>query len=314
MRHAHKIETRKTSALKPHPHHLRTHPAKQINVLVNNIKHFGLTSPPLIDENDIILAGVARVTAAQKAGLDEIPVFVRRDLSETQKRTCILADNKIAELAGYDRSALADELQDLASLLAAEGLDFELTGFEPAEIDALFADLVDQPGDIDEMLPTLSQQAITRRGDLWAFKDRHRLLCGDARNSDYPRLMRGEQARMMFADVPYNLDLKKIVGRGRTKYRNFAMASGEMSPTEFTSFLEQTIGLAAENSVDGALGYFCIDWRHQREMLDAGASVFGSDPKALIVWAKTHAGQGSPYRSAHELIYLFKHGEGRHGL
>jgi hypothetical protein len=85
MDHARKIETRKISALKPHPRNVRTHPAKQIRLLVNSVKHFGVTSPPLIDETDIILAGAARVIAAQKAGLDEIPVIVRRGLSEVQK-------------------------------------------------------------------------------------------------------------------------------------------------------------------------------------------------------------------------------------
>jgi hypothetical protein len=90
------------------------------------------------------------------------------------------------------------------------------------------------------------------------------------------------------------------------------MASGEMSPAEFTSFLEETLGPAAAHAVDGGLCYLCIDWRHQREILDAGTAVFGGDPKALVVWAKTNAGQGSLYRSQHELIYVYKHGDGRH--
>lgn len=306
------LEYRKTSSLKPHPRNVRTHPKKQVALLEKSIAEFGFTSPPLIDEAGTILAGTARTIAAQKAGHDVVPVIVLRGLTEAQKRAYVLADNKIAQLAGYDRPALADELVDLTSLLAAEGLDFELTGFEPAELDALMADLVDQTGDIDETLSDLPREIVTRRGDLWLLGSRHRLLCDDARHADYRRLMNGQQARMIFADVPYNLDIRKLVGRGRIKHRNFAMAAGEMSRAEFTAFLEETLRPAAENSADGALCFLCIDWRHQREMLDAGAAVFGADPKALIVWAKTTPGQSSPYRSAHELIYVYKHGGQRH--
>ena len=116
---------------------------------------------------------------------------------------------------------------------------------------------------------------MTRPGDLWVLGKRHRLVCDDARRADYQRLMRGERAGMVFTDLPYNLDLRKVVGRGRIKHGNFAMASGEMSRPEFTTFLEEAIGPASENSFDGALCYFCMDWRHQREILDAGVKVFG---------------------------------------
>ena len=305
-------EVRKLAALKPHSRNVRKHPVGQIRLLVKSIQQFGVTAPPLIDETDTILAGSARVLAAEKAGLDEIPVRVGRDLSPAQKRAYILLDNRSHDLSGYDRPALADELKDLTSLLATEGLDFELTGFEPAEVDALFADLVDQPGDLDETLPELSEDAVSRPGDLWVLGGKHRLLCDDARHADYARLMQGNLAKMIFADVPYNIDVTKAVGRGRTKHRNFVMAAGEMSPVEFTIFLGQTLGLAAKSTANGALCYLCIDWRHQREMLDAGAAVFNSDLKALIVWAKTTPAQGSLYRSQHELIYVYKNGDAPH--
>jgi DNA modification methylase len=306
------LEIRKLPTLKPHPRNVRKHPAKQIDLLVKSFKQFNVTQPPLIDENNVILAGAARVIAARKAGFEEIPVIVRRDLSETQKRIYVLADNRLAELSGYDRPALADELQDLASLLAAEGLDFELTGFEPAKVDSLFADLFDQPGDLDETLPELCEEVVSRPGDLWILDDKHRVLCDDARHADYARLMQGTLAKMIFADVPYNIDITKALGRGRTKHRNFAMAAGEMSSAEYTTFLCETTGLAAKNAADGALCYFCIDWRHQREMLDTGAAVFDNDLKAVVVWAKTTPAQGSLYRSQHEFIYVYKHGPGPH--
>jgi ParB-like chromosome segregation protein Spo0J len=252
------IEYRKISEPKRHPKNVRTHPAKQIHLLVKSIKQFGFTNPILIDEKNVILAGHARLLAAQKADLNEVPVVVLRGLSEAEKRAYVLADNKIAELAGYNRSALSVELQELSSLLGDNGLDLALTGFEPAEIDALFADLVDpetQPGDD---VPPIATAAVSRKGDLWLAGD-NRLLCGDSRNVDYGRLIGRERAAMVFTDPPYNLSIPKAVGRGRTKHRDFAMASGEMPSTVFTEFLVHALTPAAEHSIDGALHYICMD-------------------------------------------------------
>ena len=162
-----------------------------------------------------------------------------RGLSEAKKRAYVLADNKIAELAGYDRPALAAELEELSALLAEEDLDLSLTGFDPAEIDSLFADLVDAESDPADDLPEIATHPVSRKGDLWAFGDRHRLLCDDARAADYARLMPGEQAAMAFTDPPYNVSIPKTFGRGRTKHRNFAMAAGEMSPAALHDLLER---------------------------------------------------------------------------
>lgn len=116
---------------------------------------------------------------------------------------------------------------------------------------------------------------------------------------------------MMFTDPPYNVPVKSIQGRGKTKHREFAQASGEMSPRQFTSFLANTLGHAAKYSADGAIGFVCMDWRHMGEMLEAGSQVYG-ELKNLIVWTKTNAGQGTFYRSQHELIFVFKNGGAPH--
>jgi DNA modification methylase len=120
-----------------------------------------------------------------------------------------------------------------------------------------------------------------------------------------------ERATMVFTDPPYNLQIKSIQGRGKIKHREFAEASGEMSPQQFTSFLADTLGLAAKYSADGAISFVCMDWRHMGEMLEAGSQVYG-DLKNLIVWTKTNAGQGTFYRSQHELIFVFKNGGAPH--
>ena len=304
-------EYRKVSELKPHPKNVRAHPAKQINLLVKSIKQFGFTNPPLIDENDMTLAGHARLLAAEKAGLNEVPVVVLRGLSEAEKRAYVLADNKIAELAGYDRPALVVELQELSSLLGDIGLDLALTGFEPAEIDAIFADLVDPETQLGDDLPQIATAAVSRKGDLWLLGDNHRLLCDDSRNADYGRLIPRERAAMTFTDPPYNVSIPKTVGRGRTKHRNFAMASGEMPSAVFIDFLVDALTHAVKHSIDGALHYICMDWRHMRELLDAGDRIY-SELKNLVVWSKTNPGQGSLYRSQHELIFVYKSGSGPH--
>jgi DNA modification methylase len=302
---------RKPSALKPHPKNVRNHPRRQIRRICASIKQFGFTNPALIDENDVILAGHARVLAAVELELDEIPVVVVRGLSETEKRTYVLADNKIAEMAGYDRLGLSLELQDLSILLAKDGLDFSLTGYDPAEQDALAADLTDPERDPDDDVPTVAAKAISRPGDLWLLGNRHRLTCDDSRKADYGRLMERGRAAMVFADPPYNVSIPKVVGRGRTKHRDFAMASAEMSPADFTNFLVEGLTPAAEYSADGALHYICIDWRHYGELLNAGNQIY-DDLLNVVAWCKTNGGQGSFYRSQHEELFVFRVGPAPH--
>src|SRR5262249_31957463 len=164
--HSQELEPRKIGAIRPHPKNVRTHPRKQIDRLVESIREFGFISPILLDEGSVILAGHARWQAAKEAGLKVVPVIVIRGLSEAKKRAYVLADNKIAELAGYDRPALAVELEELSALLAEEDLDLSLTGFDPAEIDSLFADLVDTETDPTDDPPEIAAEAVTRNSDV----------------------------------------------------------------------------------------------------------------------------------------------------
>ena len=307
-----KNEWRDPNSLKPHSKNVRTHSRQQIRRLARSIRQFGFTAPVIVDEHNVILAGHARVEAAIAEGETQIPVVAIRGLSEAKKRAYVLWDNKSAEMAGYDRAALADELQDLSALLAKDGLDLSLTGFDPGEIDVLMADLVDVEGDRDDKVPPIETKAVSRNGDLWLVGERHRLLCADSRKADYTRLMGpGARAAMLFTDPPYNVNIPQTVGRGRTKHRNFAMASGEMSPTEFTSFLIEVLAPAAEYSADGSPHYICMDWRHFREILEAGDQIYDALLN-VVVWVKTNGGQGSFYRSGHEEIFVFKAGSGPH--
>lgn len=297
--------------LRPNPRNARTHSKKQLRQIANSIDRFGWTYPILIDEAGIILAGHGRFQAAKLLGLNEVPVITVSHLSEAQKRALVLADNKIAENAGWDRQILAAELGELAGLLPEIDLSLDITGFEPAQIDSLMGDLVDREDDPADEVPALAGEAVSRRGDLWALGS-HRLLCGDATNAaDVKTLMGGELAAMVFTDPPYNVRIASIQGRGDIKHREFVAGSGEMSRDQFEKFLADSLGLAAMHSAPGSLHYVCMDWRHMGELLSAGEDVYGS-LKNLVVWAKTNAGQGSFYRSQHELIFVFKSGDAPH--
>jgi DNA modification methylase len=236
-----------------------------------------------------------------------------RGLSEAKKRALLLADNKIAESAGWDRERLAIELPELAELLIAESLDISITGFEPVEIDTLVSDFEESatdPAD-DIQADWLSLAPVSQPGDVWQLGP-HRLLCGDARDPvNLDRLLGDEQAAMAFLDPPYNVKIASVVGRGRTKHSEFAMASGEMSRQEFVGFLSESLGNAATHSCAGAVHYVCIDWRHVGELREAGQQTYG-EMLNLVVWVKSNAGQGSFYRSQHELIGVFRVGDAPH--
>jgi DNA modification methylase len=297
--------------LKPSTRNPRTHAKKQVAQLRNSILQFGFTAPILVDDQDNIIAGHGRYLAATELGLEQVPVIVISGLSDAKKRALALADNKIALNSGWDRELLAAELSQLGAALAADHLDVDITGFEPVEIDALMGDLIDPEADPADQAPQLRATPVSKRGDVWQLGG-HRLGCGDsAADPDLRALMGDQRAAMVFADPPYNVAISSVVGRGKIKHREFDVASGEMSSAQYPTFLARHFGLLAHYAAAGALHYICMDWRHLREVLAAGDTAFGPLVN-LIVWAKTNAGQGSFYRSQHELILLFRSGAGPH--
>ncbi|MCP3409917.1 DNA methyltransferase [Bradyrhizobium sp. CCGB01] len=296
-------------SLKAAKKNARIHSKKQIKQIANSILQFGWTYPILADEDLQVIAGHARREAAQQLGLKQVPVLVMRDLSDAAKRALALADNKIPANAGWDRKLLAEELGELASLLPECNLSLDITGFEPAEIDGLMVDFGDH--DVGDPACRLAEQPTSRRGELWQAGG-HRVLCGDACDqADWAVLVGQDLAAMVIADPPYNLRIGTTLGRGKIKHREFQVASGEKSPAEFTDFLTSAMRLAVQFSCDGSLHYIFMDWRHLGEMHGAGHTVFGQ-LQNLVVWNKTNGGQGSFYRSQHELIFVYKNGDAPH--
>jgi DNA modification methylase len=228
-------------------------------------------------------------------------------LTEAQKRAYLIADNKIAAEAGWNREMLALELPDLAELLPTEGLDVSLTGFEAAEIDLLLADMGSSGAEADNELPPIPDSPTSQRNDVWTL-GKHRLVCADARDADsFKGLMKRASAAACFCDPPFNVRVRSIGGRGKHRHPEFAFASGEMQPNQFRRFLSLTLSNGIRVSTDHAVHFVCMDWRHVDALVEIGREIY-DDMLNLVVWNKTNAGQGSFYRSQHELIGVFKVG------
>jgi DNA modification methylase len=291
----------------------RTHSAKQIRQIANSIVAFGFTSPLLVTEDGELIAGEGRYKAAQLLGLAKVPVIVLAGLSPTKQRALAIADNKIAENAGWNRERLAMEIPELAGLLEGEGLDVSILGFEAIEIDQLVTDIEENAADPEDSIDPKwwQDRVVSKPGDLWLLGP-HKLHCGDARSAaDIARLMAPCRADVAFLDPFYNLRIGDVVGRGRTKQAEFAMASGEMTSAEYVRLLGIALNAAASVSADGALHYVCTDWRHIAELMAAAKPVYG-DTINIVVWVKSNAGQGSFYRSQHEFIGVFRVGKAPH--
>lgn len=177
--------------IRPNPRNARTHSKKQIRKIEQSIRTFGFTNPLLIDEHGLLLAGHGRHAAAKLAGLKEVPVVQLSGLSEGKKRALLIADNKLAEDAGWDRERLAIELPELAEILVAEDLDISITGFDPPEIDQIATDFEERadPGDDIEASWT-SGPAVSSAGDVWLLGG-HRLMCGSACDAGHLSLLLG---------------------------------------------------------------------------------------------------------------------------
>lgn len=305
------VSLRAIDDLKPFNPNARTHTTQQLQLIAASIRAFGFLNPILIDETGTIIAGHGRVEAAKRIGLAEVPTVKIEHLTPEQKRAYVIADNRLAQLAGWNKAMLAIELQHLVEI----NFDVEVTGFSTAEIDLL----IDPPPAISPTSPdddlstfSLEQPAVSRLGDMWEL-GAHRLLCGNALSATtYNELLGGRKAQMVFTDPPYNVPIDGHVGGlGRTKHREFVMATGELSPQQFTAFLGKTFRHLANNSVSGSIHYICMDWRHLGEVLAAARQPYG-ELKNICVWNKDNAGMGSFYRSKHEFVLVFKSGDGRH--
>lgn len=292
------IINRPVAALQSYERNARTHGKRQIRQIADSIKAFGFTNPVLVDHKDMIIAGHGRVEAALLLGMAEVPTIRLEHLSEDQVRAYILADNKLAEKAGWDKGILAIELQHLMTIEA--DLDITLTGFEHNEVELIIGEQAEAG---EESAPLVSSgPAVTQPGDLWLLGE-HRLLCGDATDpASYDRLMDGRKAVMTFTDPPYN------VAYSTAKHRE--IANDDLGGT-FGPFLE-TVCRHILTHTDGAT-YICMS-SSELHTLQVAFMKAGGHWSTFLIWAKNTFSIGrSDYQRQYEpILYGWREGAAHH--
>jgi DNA modification methylase len=305
------IEYRPIASLTAYKNNPRKHPEKQLVKLAASMREFGFAMPVLIDEENLIIAGEARIEAARRVGIMEVPVIVAHHWSKAQIRAYRLADNRLAELAKWDSAALAIEL---AAIIELDESPIEILGWDTGEIDLVLDGPTPDGASSDPADEQIEPPAkpVTRAGDLWLLGE-HRLLCGSSLvAANWSALLGDGIAAMVFTDPPYNVPVSgHVCGLGKVQHAEFAMASGEMSKAEFTSFLADFIGTTLPHLKDGAVLDLCMDWRHVGELLTA-IETNELSLLNLCAWNKTNGGMGSLYRSKHELVFIAKKGKAPH--
>jgi DNA modification methylase len=276
-----------------------------IREVAASISALGFCAPVLIGRANEVLDGDIRVEAAKFLGLAAVPCVRIDHLTETEQKLLRLAVNRLAEKGKWDLDELKIEFEELI----LEEVPIEISGFTLDEIDQIMisdgAEAVEQ----GPLGPDEGAVAIARIGDVFQLGP-HRLVCGDATDPTVLRLlMDGDSTRLVLTDEPYNVPIAGHVTGGA--YREFAMASGEMTTEQFLAFNIAWIEAAAGYLCDGGVFGTFIDWRGQ-PTVHAAATKLGLEPLNLVVWAKTNAGMGSLYRSQHELLPLFKKGNAPH--
>jgi len=279
-----KLEWRSVSTLIPYARNSRTHSDEQIAQIAASIKEFGWTNPILIDGDNGIIAGHGRLSAARKLGHEEVPVIELKDLTETQRKAYIIADNRLALNAGWDNEMLTIELNDLL----ADNFALDILGFDPKELSALLEPEVVEGLTDEDAVPDVPDEPKTKLGDIYQLGN-HRLMCGDSTSVDaVEALLQGQRADMVFTDPPYNVAFNGRSGKFDV------IKNDDLPDDQFAQFIQdwlQTFEAFRPNSY-----YICCNWAFYGILQSA------LKPKACIVWAKNVFGLGRGYRHQHEFI------------
>lgn len=295
MNHDLQIERWPVERLIPFARNARTHSDEQVMQIAASIAEFGWTNPILAGSDCVIIAGHARLLAARRLGLTEVPVIVLDHLTTAQRRALVMADNKLALNAGWNEEMLRIELEDLRE----EEFNLDLIGFSDDELAQILSDTGEpEQGNTDEdAAPEAPEEPVTVPGDVWLL-GRHRLLCGDAtKNEDVARLMGDEKADLLFTDPPYGVGYE-----GYTPDR-LTIEGDRMTPEQFREFLAAAFASCGNALKPTASVYICYADRWQREML-AACETAGFALRCTIIWAKnTFAWGFARYKFQHEAIF-----------
>ena len=284
----------------PHARNARTHSETQVAQIAGSIAEFGFVNPVLVGDDGVIVAGHGRVLAARKLGLTEAPVIVLGHLTPTQRRALMIADNRIAENAGWDEEVLAAEM----AALKGDDVDLALLGFDESDIDRLLASTFNETANADEAPPP-PVDPVSHSGDLWICGE-HRVLCGDATVlTDVEKCLDGQLADMAFTDPPYNVN-----------YANSAKdkRQGKNRPILNDALGEGFGGLLYDASVNiltvtkGAV-YICMS-SSELDRLQKAFREAGGHWSTFIVWAKNTftLGRADYQRQYEPILYGWKSG------
>jgi len=297
-----RIEPYPVDALKSHVRKLRKSDPAHVREIANSVSTLGFNVPLLVGKDNVVVDGDSRLEAAKLLGLSSVPCIRVDHLDETEQRLLRLAVNRLGEKGFWDVGELEAEFKEL---IIAD-VPIEISGFGSDEIDQVVIGGNDEDGyEAGDLAPLPGASASARVNDLFLVGS-HLLICGDATDpAVVRRLMRTDVARMVLTDEPFNVAIGGHVTGG--DHREFVMASGEMTDSQFLDFNQKWMDAVLPHLVDGGvLGTF-IDWRGL-PIAHTAATGLGLTPLNLVVWAKTNAGMGSLYRSQHELLPLFKKG------
>ena len=296
--------------LSPAPRNARRHTKKQLRKLGKIIREFDFVVPILIDCHGRVIAGHGRIEAARQIGHTKVPAIYIEHLTPSQIEALALAENRISDEASWSPETLTMIMRDLSLDV---DFDLTLTAFDTAEIDLSLLGTDGLETDESESFaepPSRNKPAISRIGDVWAIGT-HLIACGDALQAEpYVAVLGTEKANLTITDPPFNVPINGHVS-GTGRHAEFPMASGEMSPEEFTKYLNSACLRMVEHCEDGSIHFLFMDFRHMRELLAAAQDVY-SGLINLCVWVKNNAGMGSLYRGQHELVFVFKAGTAPH--
>jgi DNA modification methylase len=265
----------------PYAKNSRTHSPEQVGQIAVSIKEFGFRNPILVDGVGII-AGHGRLMAAQKLGLDKVPTIDCSDMTESQKKAYIIADNKLALNAGWDTAMLSIEMKDLED----EGFDLALLGFDDKELNALLEPEVTEGLTDEDAVPDVPEEPKTKLGDIYILGN-HRLMCGDSTSIDaVDKLMDGNAVDLIFTDPPYN------VGFNGRSGKHDVIKNDNLSESDFETFIGEVCNTI--KAINPKAYYIWCNWNFY------GILQGKLDYKTCIVWAKNVFGMGNGYRHQHE--------------
>jgi DNA modification methylase len=304
---ADKIEQWPTAKLLPYARNARTHSDDQVAQIAASIAEFGFTNPILAGSDGVIVAGHGRLAAAQKLGLEVVPVVVLDHLSPTQRRALVIADNRIAENAGWDEAMLRIEMADLQDA----DFDLSLTGFDADALAELMAgDEPDGEGETDDdAVPEVSETPVSRLGDVWLLGG-HRLLCGDSTVTEsYDRLLDGEQVDMVFTDPPYNVNYANSA-KDKMRGKDRAILNDNLGDG-FYDFLLMALTPTIAHCRGGI--YVAMS-SSELDVLQAAFRAAGGKWSTFIIWSKNTftLGRADYQRQYEPILYGWREGAQRH--